>query len=53
MKTLFEQRKTENTIYNKGMGIINVYSDLEKSEILGFGGAFTEAAGYNYHLAGS
>ncbi len=52
MNTLFEQRETENTIYNKGSGIINVYTDLEKSEILGFGGAFTEAAAYNYHLAG-
>lgn len=29
---------------------INVYDDLEYQEILGFGGAFTETAAYNYSL---
>lgn len=29
-------------------GIINVYDDVEYQEILGFGGAFTESAAYNY-----
>ena len=28
--------------------VVNVYPEIEKQKILGFGGAFTEAAGYNY-----
>lgn len=28
--------------------VINIYPELENQTILGFGGAFTEAAGYNY-----
>ena len=30
--------------------IINIVDDAEYQEILGFGGAFTEAAAYNYSL---
>ena len=30
--------------------IINIYDDVVRQEILGFGGAFTEAAAYNYSL---
>lgn len=29
-------------------GIINVYDEIEYQEIIGFGGAFTESAAYNY-----
>ncbi len=32
------------------LGVINVYDDVLRQEILGFGGAFTEAAAYNYSL---
>lgn len=32
--------------------VINVYDDVAYQEILGFGGAFTESAAYNYHLMG-
>ena len=32
--------------------VINLYDDVQYQEILGFGGAFTESAAYNYHLMG-
>lgn len=32
--------------------VINLYDDVKYQEILGFGGAFTESAAYNYHLMG-
>ena len=31
-------------------GIINIFEDIKYQEILGFGGAFTESAAYNYAL---
>ncbi len=31
-------------------GIVNVFDDIVRQEILGFGGAFTESAAYNYSL---
>ncbi len=50
MNTFFEQRNSTGPTGDEGF-VVNVYTQLEKSEILGFGGAFTEAAAYNYHLA--
>ena len=50
MKTFFEKRNSTGPTGDEGF-VVNVYSGLEKSEILGFGGAFTEAAAYNYYLA--
>jgi ATPase subunit of ABC transporter with duplicated ATPase domains len=32
------------------MGIVNVFDEIEYQSILGFGGAFTESAAYNYSL---
>ena len=31
-------------------GIVNIFEDIKYQEILGFGGAFTESAAYNYAL---
>ena len=31
-------------------GIVNIFDDIKYQEILGFGGAFTESAAYNYAL---
>ncbi len=31
-------------------GIINVFDEIEYQEVIGFGGAFTESAAYNYSL---
>ena len=30
------------------VGIVNVYDEIEYQTVLGFGGAFTESAAYNY-----
>ena len=32
------------------MGVINVFDEIEYQSVLGFGGAFTESAAYNYSL---
>ena len=31
-------------------GVVNVFDEIEYQEVLGFGGAFTESAAYNYSL---
>ena len=31
-------------------GVINVFEEFKYQEIIGFGGAFTESAAYNYSL---
>lgn len=30
--------------------VVNIYDDVQYQEVLGFGGALTEAAAYNYSL---
>lgn len=49
MNTLYAKRKTNGDVSVESQAI-NVYTDIEKAKILGFGGAFTEAAAYNYYL---
>lgn len=49
--------KHENVEMNKHpeeqeSGVINIFDDVKYQEILGFGGAFTEASAYNYSLMG-
>ena len=46
----FEEFRAEvgNTNNISETGIINVYDDFEYQTVLGFGGAFTESAAYNY-----
>ncbi len=39
-----------NTYKGIERGVINVYNEFKYQEILGFGGAFTEASAYNYSL---
>ncbi len=34
-------------------GIVNIFDDVRRQEMLGFGGAFTESAAYNYSLMDS
>ena len=48
----FQTTETEqgNLPAEKEKAIINIYDDIEYQEILGFGGAFTESAAYNYAL---
>ncbi|MBQ9796488.1 MAG: glucosylceramidase [Clostridia bacterium] len=48
MKLLKEMRQLGNHRPEEEMHMINIYPELEKKTILGFGGAFTEAAAYNY-----
>ncbi len=45
-KTISEGNVPEHT----EMGIINVFDEIEYQTVLGFGGAFTESAAYNYSL---
>lgn len=65
MKNLFQIIKSipgKNIYFEKEMvepgnmpegtecGIINIYDEIEYQSVLGFGGAFTESAAYNYSL---
>ena len=51
-ETRFEEIKTVEFEYEPTAEhrVLNVYSDLEYQEILGFGGAFTDASAANYAL---
>lgn len=51
-KKFFEITSIEqgNLSYETEGGIINIYDDVKYQEILGFGGALTEASAYNYSL---
>ncbi len=51
-ETRFEEIKTVEFEYEPTaeQRVLNVYSDLEYQEILGFGGAFTDASAANYAL---
>ncbi len=48
----FVEEIVENGNANRGIerGVVNVYDEFSYQEILGFGGAFTESAAYNYSL---
>ena len=48
----FVEETSENGNVRKSIerGVINVFDEFKYQEILGFGGAFTEAAAYNYSL---
>ncbi len=48
MNLIREKRLLGNHRPEEEMHMINIYPELEKQTILGFGGAFTEAAAYNY-----
>ncbi len=51
MRYFTETRKLTAANTNVEMKAVNVFPNLEKQTLLGFGGAFTEAAAYNYsHL---
>lgn len=45
-----EYIEIDNVSKGTESGIINIYPEIEYQEILGFGGAFTESAAYNYSL---
>ncbi len=51
-KAYFTEASVEMGNYSSDTerAIINVYDDVERQSIFGFGGAFTEAAAYNYSL---
>ena len=42
--------ETDNTSNRTEGGIVNIFDDVTYQEVLGFGGAFTESAAYNYSL---
>ena len=46
----FKEAAIEKTEFDnkEEMGIINVFDEIEYQPVIGFGGAFTEAAAYNY-----
>ena len=48
MECLRKEWKPEGSEADFEARVINIYPELEQQTILGFGGAFTEAAGYNY-----
>ena len=50
--TFFEEESVENGNQNPNSecGIINVFEEFKYQEVIGFGGAFTESAAYNYSL---
>ncbi len=45
-----ENVETGNAARASERGVINVFNEFKYQEVLGFGGAFTEAAAYNYSL---
>lgn len=47
LKNLWELTESEDKYESK---VINIYPEIERQKIIGFGGAFTEAAAYNYSL---
>ncbi|MBQ9773587.1 MAG: glucosylceramidase [Clostridia bacterium] len=49
MKFLKETRRLGTADSELEMNAINIYPKIEKHTIMGFGGAFTEAAAYNYY----
>lgn len=51
-KVYFEELDIENGNFCSSVerAVINIYDDVVRQEIFGFGGAFTEAAAYNYSL---
>ncbi len=51
-KVYFEQLEVEtgNFASTVERAVINIYDDVVRQSIFGFGGAFTEAAAYNYSL---
>ena len=48
----FEEEVVENGNKSAGTesGVINVFEEFQYQEVIGFGGAFTESAAYNYSL---
>ena len=40
------EHKFREKLKNQERGLLNVYPEMEFQEIIGFGGAFTEASGY-------
>lgn len=48
MQHFFNEWKLDRPESDFESGVINVYPEIEQQTILGFGGAFTEAAAYNY-----
>ena len=47
LKNCWELTESEDKYESKA---VNIYPEIERQKILGFGGAFTEAAAYNYSL---
>jgi len=43
-------RDAGNAPESTEMSVVNVFDEIEYQEVLGFGGAFTESAAYNYSL---
>lgn len=50
MNFLTETRMLGTENLENERAVINIYPDLQKQTLIGFGGAFTEAAAYNYSL---
>lgn len=50
MNFISETRKMTLENLEEERNVLNVYPALERQSLLGFGGAFTEAAAYNYSL---
>ncbi len=51
-KVYFAESEIESGSFQSSVerAVINIYDDVVRQEILGFGGAFTESAAYNYYL---
>ena len=50
MEFLYEKRAMTLENLEEERNAINVYPSIEKQTLMGFGGAFTEAAAYNYSM---